>query len=178
MEQSPWTPEESVWRWHTLNIVLDACRQEPQAERLSPAENFPAGSRPLVAAMLWLDEVNLQEICLRKFKVLQSCLVQLKGRYRQACRVALEALHVAVLEHNETRELRAWKLFSVLPFWLLFRPGSQGRVGRDELLRRFNLFKEGHWDRLHADATQVPPHLPSQRILTPEQRAKAACQKV
>ena len=66
-----------------VNIVLDACRQEPQAERLSPAENFPAGSRPPVAAMLWefLDEVNLQEICLRKFKVLQSCPVQFKGRY-------------------------------------------------------------------------------------------------
>ena len=145
-----------------VNIVLDACRQEPQAEWLSPAENFPAGSRPPVAAMLWefLDEVNLQEIYLRKFKVLQSCPVQLKGMYHQACRVALEALHVAVMEHDETRELRAWKLFSVLPFWLLLRLGSQGRVGRDELLR--NLFEEGHWDRLH-EATQVPPHLPNHR---------------
>ena len=92
--------------------------------------------------------------------------------------MALEALHVAVMEHDETRELRAWKLFSVLPFWLLLRPGYQGRVGRDELLRRFNLFEEGHWDRLHAEATQVPQHLPSQRTMTPEQRAKAACQKV
>ena len=159
-----------------VNIVLDACREEPQAERPSPAENHPAGSRPPVAAMLWkfFDEVNLQDICLRKFKVLQSCPVQLKGRYRQACRVALEALHIAVMEHDETRELRAWKLFSVLPFWLFLRPGSQGRVGRDELLRRFNLFEEGHWDRLHAEATQVPQHLPSKRTLTPDTGAALA----
>ena len=121
--------------------------------------------------MLWefLDEVNLQEICLRKFKVLQSCPVQLKGRYRQACRVVLEALHVAVMEHDETRELRTWKLFSVLPFWLLLRRGSQGRVARDELLRRFNLFEEGHW----TDSMQKQPKPPN--IC---QRAKAACQKV
>ena len=57
--------------------------------------------------MLWefLDEVNLQDICLRKFKVLQSCPVQLKGRCRQACCVALEAIHIAVMEHDETRDL-------------------------------------------------------------------------
>ena len=70
------------------------------------------------------------------------------------------------------------EVVSVLPFWLLLRLGSQGRVGKDELLRRFNLFEEGHWDRPHAEATQVHEHLPSQRTLTPEQRAKAACQKI
>ena len=65
------------------------------------------------------DEVNLQENVQRKVKVLQSCFVHLKGRYRQASRVALEALHKAVFLDNVT------KLFSVLPFWLLFGPGSQ-----------------------------------------------------
>ena len=73
-----------------------------------------------------------------------------------------------------------------LQSWSMTRQGRFGCcsdlvpkvVGRDELLRRFNLFEEGHWDRLHAEATQVPQHLTSQRTLTPEQRAKAACQKV
>ena len=55
------------------NVVLDACRQEPQAaEENRRATGRPP--RPSVEAMQWdfLDEVNLQEIFQRKFKVLQS----------------------------------------------------------------------------------------------------------
>ena len=94
---------------------------------------------------------------MRKFKVLQSCPVQLKGRCRQACRVALEALHVAVMEHDGTRELRAWKLFSVLPFWLLLRPGSQGRVGRDELLRSIQSVRRRSLGQTPCRSNPSPP---------------------
>ena len=157
-----------------VNIVLDACKQEPQAERLS-AENFLAGSRPPVAAMLWefLDEFAgdlLEEV---QGSSELPCAIEGQVSPGMSCGIG----GIAVMEHDETRELRAWKLFSVLPFWLLLRPGSQGRVARDELLRRFNLFEEGHWDRLHAEAPS-PPTSAQPANFDPEQRAKAACQKV
>ena len=141
-----------------MNVVLDDCRQEPQAAAGRPP-------RPSVEAMQWefLDEVNLHEIVQWKFKVLQSCPVHLKGMCRQASRVALEALHTAVLLDDETKQSRAWNLFGVLPFWLLLRPGSQRRVGRDELVRRYNLFEEGQWEIFRAEATRVPQPVLSQR---------------
>ena len=40
----------------------------------------------------FLDEVSLQQLFQKRFSVLQSFPVQMKGRFRQAVRVALEAL--------------------------------------------------------------------------------------
>ena len=36
--------------------------------------------------------------------------------------------------------VRAWRLFSLLPFWLLRKTSSQGQVGKSELCDRVELF--------------------------------------
>ena len=97
----------------------------------------------------------------------------------QGSRGALDALHTAVLQDDETKQSRAWKLISVLPLWLLLGPGSQGRVGRDELGASVQVVRiQRVGNSLHAEATQVPERLPRQRTLTPEQRTKTVCQKI
>ena len=52
-------------------------------------------------------------------------------------KVALEAVHTAVEQRDPLTEVRGWKLFSLLPFWLLRKPLSHGRVGKSELSERF-----------------------------------------
>ena len=47
-----------------------------------------------------------------------------------------------------------WKLFCLLPFWLLSRPGSKGHVGKAELTKRFVSFGEGPWMKLYREASQ------------------------
>ena len=96
-------------------------------------------------------------------------------------KVAMEAVHTAVEQRDPSTEARGWGLFSLWPFWLLRKPPSQGRVGKSELSERFEAFTRGHWGALHlaairdASQTRVPETSGHQ---TPEQRARAACQKV
>ena len=62
-----------------------------------------------------------------RFRVLQSFLHHLRGRFKHA-RCAVEARHQAVRAGDRVMELRAWKLFCLLPEWLLQRPQGQSRV--------------------------------------------------
>ena len=71
-----------------------------------------------------------------RFRVLQTCPTHLKVKYRFALKVALKAVHSAVEQRDPLTEVRGWKLFSLLPFWLLRKPSSQGRVGKSELCER------------------------------------------
>ena len=68
---------------------------------------------PLPSCTPWevLDNVNLEEEFKKRFQVLQGCPADLKGRLRQAARVALEARHNADCHDDHTMSLRAWKLF-------------------------------------------------------------------
>ena len=54
-----------------------------------------------------LDRVNLAEVFERKFNVLQNCPHHVRGRFRHACRQALEARSDAVRAHNDVGEIRA-----------------------------------------------------------------------
>ena len=81
-----------------------------------------------------------------RFRVLQSCPAHLKAKYRVALTTALEAVHEVA---DTVKEVRVWKLFSLLPFWLLRKPLGQGRVGKAELSDRFELFTGGKWESLH-----------------------------
>ena len=49
-------------------------------------------------------------------------------------------------------EVRAWKLFFLLPFMLLRKGRGVGKVGTDELSRRFDNFSEGLWRILLEEA--------------------------
>ena len=86
-----------------------------------------------------LDDVSLQQVFQKRFSVLQSCPVQVKRRFRQAVRVALEALETAAHGNDEVMECRAWKLFLLLPFMLLRRLLGRGRVGKSELTRKLHV---------------------------------------
>ena len=116
-----------------------------------------------------------------RFRVLQSCPAHLKAKYRVALTTALEAVHEAAQRRDPVKEVRAWKLFSLLPFWLLRKPLGQGRVGKAELSDRFELFAGGQWESLHGAVTRDT--IPNKELRVPseatsEQRARAACQKV
>ena len=125
-----------------VHLVLNACSSE---NRVSPPEAGPQAAAPTIGESQWssLDEIGLPEVFQTRFRVLQSCGAHLKGRYRSAMKVALEAVHTAVEQRDLLTEVRGWKLFSLLPFWLLRKPLSQGRVGKSELSERFEAFTRG-----------------------------------
>ena len=110
--------------------------------------------------------------------MLQSCPAHLRAKYRVALTTALEAVHEAAQRRDPVKEFRAWKLFSLLPFWLLRKPLGQGRVRKAELSDRFELFTGGQWESLHGAATRDTirnRELRAPSEPTPEQRAVRKC---
>ena len=83
-----------------------------------------------------------------RFRVLQSCPHHLRGRFHQAARCALEVRHEAVSAGDPTTKNRAWTWFCLLLFMLFLKQIGQGRVGKRELRRRFDVFNEGKWKQL------------------------------
>ena len=114
----------------------------------------------------------------RRFGVLQSCPAHLRGRWRQSVRVALEARHHGISTGDGTRELQGWKLFCLLPFWLLRRPRSKGHVGEAELTKRFDLFGEASrrnsTEAIEDVLIQRQQHVP----MSDEQKARVAERRV
>ena len=80
-----------------------------------------------------LDDVDLRALFQERFKTLQSYPQLVRGRFRLACRKALEARRDAANSGNELMEERSWKLFCVLPFLLLYRPEDKPRVTKEDL---------------------------------------------
>ena len=97
-----------------------------------------------------LDDVCLQEVFKQRFAILQGCPT-FEGEVPARPTTALEAVHTTVQQNDVAKEIRGWKLFIVLPFWLLRRPFSRGRVKKAELSQRFDLFIGGQWDELHQE---------------------------
>ena len=54
-------------------------------------------------------------------------------------------------------EIRAWKLFALVPIMLLHRPRGTGAVGRSELSHRTEEFARGHWRALIEAALRDSP---------------------
>ena len=94
-----------------------------------------------------LDDVCLRRVFECQFRVVQGCPAFLKGRFRHAVRVALEKRQ-QVVAGDTTGEVRAWKLFLLLPFTLLRRPIGEGQVGKEELSTRFDKFSDCQWMRI------------------------------
>ena len=82
-------------------------------------------------------------------------------------------------DQRVTKETQSWKLFCLLPFWLLRRPQSKGRVGKAELTKRFEQFDNGQWAKLHEEAERCVLGFPQRHhTMTNEERARAAEQCV
>ena len=127
----------------------------------------------------WLDGVNLQQVFDKRFRVMQGCPHHVRGRFRQATRCALEARHNAIRAQDRISEIRAWKLFCLLPFVLLHRPIGGSRVSREDLLERFDKFAQGKWCDLFEDAMKNDRGCKAKtNTLSLAARARAACQKV
>ena len=90
-----------------------------------------------ICAESWerLDEVDLDALFLQKIPMLKTCPRFLRGRLRHCFGVALRERHRAKLAGDRVVEIRAWKLFGMVPIMLLRRTKHSGIVGRDELDR-------------------------------------------
>ena len=77
-----------------VRVVLQACEHGPRQEQEEQPARGVVPATPPVPDSRWdvLDQVNLEEVCRTRFPVLQSCPFFLRGRFRQASRVALETL--------------------------------------------------------------------------------------
>ena len=126
-----------------------------------------------------LESISVSDVYRRRLKTLQCCLVHLKGRFRQVAELALEARLLAFSREDVTKETQSWKLFCLLPCWLLRRPQCKGRVGKAELSRRFDQFENGQWATLHEAADRgVLLFHQCHHAMTLEQKAKAPEQRV
>ena len=101
-------------------------------------------------------------------------------RFLQANRKALEVRHNAAKTYDPVMEERAWKLFCLLPVWLLRRAPGDVRVSKEDLCRRFDLFAEGLLETLCDEAVAAITSIPQKQRheRTDEERAMAACRKV
>ena len=127
-----------------------------------------------------LDRVDLREVFDSRFPVLQNCPFSVRGRFRQAVRTALEARSEAVRSQDVLGEVRGWKLFCLLPFWLLRCSSDSHRVPKPELCRRMDMFSQGAWGKLMREATASVSneHRVSPSRGSDQRRAEAACRKV
>ena len=97
--------------------------------------------------------------------------------FRNSFRTALEERYLADHEGEELAEERAWKLFALVPMMLLHRVQGTGRVGRDELAARGDLFTRGRWRELIDFALKVEvPTSGKREVLTEDQRRGRAAQ--
>ena len=106
--------------------------------------------------------------------------MQLRGRFRQAVRVALEATARGSTWRRQNKNVVRGCCSCCCPFSLLRRTTGRGRVGKAELLfSRFEKFAAGQWELLYqeaADATRLDkPRVPVE--FTEAKRAQAACHK-
>ena len=172
-----------------VRLAMVECAQLPPPPPPPPPLAVPRQERPRRVApetfpeSTWslLDDVNLTDMFQQRFTVLQSCPWHVRGRFLQANRKALETRHNAARTNDPVTEERAWKLFCLLPVWLLRRAPGDVRVSKEDLCRRFDLFAEGLWETLCDEAvaaitTSVPQKQRHER--TDEERAMAACRKV
>ena len=141
-----------------VQVALQTCRQHgmPPEPSHNQQPTVPASSCDredmLNSGWEWLDGVDVQQVFDKRFRVMQGCPHHVRGRFRQATRCALEARHNAIRAQNRISEIRAWKLFCLLPSLLLHRPIGGSRVSREDLLERFDKFAQGKWCALFEDA--------------------------
>ena len=92
-----------------------------------------------------LDVINVRDIFTQRACVMKVPPAFLRGAYRSAMRTALLEITSGMELSNNTRVVRGWKLFVLLPRMLLFKPPRGGKVSKNVLLDRFTKFAQGQW---------------------------------
>ena len=170
-----------------VTIVLHMGRQGRESGRaaIGSVPSMPTNSTAeRIGEVDWsqLDFFSLEELFLLQVPMLRSCPHFLRNRLRECFGFALRERFRAKVVADVEAEIRAWKLFGVIPMMLLHKPQGVGSVGRSELAQRVNLFQRGSWAQLIHQACAVPRERSTHRDMTEEEeharRGKAAQNRV
>ena len=118
-----------------VQLVLHLGRQTVVPRGAEPATNQSApASRTTGESTRWaqLDDVDLIECMLRRMPMLKTCPRFMRGRLRQCCALTFRERGRAKQDGDFVGEVRAWKLFCLVPMVLLHRPRGEGSVGRGQ----------------------------------------------
>ena len=99
-------------------------------------------------ALQAIDEVNLNVVFQRRANVMKSVPHILTGPFRNAMKVLLEEVLAGHERGDILRQERGWKAFMLLPRLLLHRKCRGGKVGKEKLRERFDVFQAGGWASL------------------------------
>ena len=97
------------------------------------------------AAFRTLDAVDLDVEFSRRANVMKMVPSFLAGPFRNALRAALAEAAVGSSVEDLTRQERRWKLFLLIPRFLLDRGSRGGLISRLKLSQRFETFVQGEW---------------------------------
>ena len=141
---------------HLFFVSVYLGRQMAVPEGATPAGRPPGVDQAPHVTTGWdqLDSIDMSECMLRRVPMLKSCPRFLRGRLRQCWNHALRERCRAKQEGDLVAEVRAWKLFCLVPMMILCKPRSVGSVGRDELAKRIQHFEEGRWVQLLEAASE------------------------
>ena len=121
---------------------------ESEVEALVEPVNVNLRARAVTSGFESLDIVDLTDVFQFKASIMQSVPKFLHGAYRSALRQAIDGVKSGLERNDVVLQVRAWKLFLLVPRMLLFRPCRGGLIPRKTIEERVALFQSGHWDVL------------------------------
>ena len=173
---------KSVYVGITLHVGREAAAH-PQRDGGGANQSRLRG--PLQPEDQWhqLDQFELENVFSLRVPMLKTCPHFLRGRFRECMGVALRERFRAKQAGDVEAEIRAWKLFALVPMMLLHRPRGAGSIGRAELSHRAVDFANGRWNDLIRQAVAEESRSRPQRIVISEveeqrRRGKAAQNRV
>ena len=90
-----------------------------------------------------LDPVDLTDVFQFKASIMQNAPKFLHRAYRAALRQAIDGVNLGWERNDVDLQVRAWKLFLLVPRMLLSRPRRRGLVPRKTIEERIALFQSG-----------------------------------
>ena len=108
-----------------------------------------------------MDQVVLGDILKIRGSVMKSVPKFTRGPFMMACRVAFDHHAISLARRDTLGQVRAWKLFLMLPRMLLGRPPRGGQVPKKKLHDRFAAFSRGERAQL-VEASLELSHLKAQ----------------
>ena len=112
-----------------------ACGKQIHCERLTQRA-APRRHGTLVDCWEQLDSVDVKDVMLSRVPMLKGCPHFMRGRLRECFATALRERHRGALIGDSVVQVRAWKLFALIPTMLFQRPRGKGSIGRAELAQR------------------------------------------